>query len=177
MLVASFKHLNSEFGFSLQAPKEPELARFARDLELIELSHLQYLGVNNILKLSQVNFSERLVRALSTRLRVVYESALSELEMWNKSAASQLDAQLRERRKNFIRRIEAIERIQSAASGLDERIGEINDQEVGLNALDNKLTELTAHLAGTPVPLGEGLYAPKVNEVVPATTSKLSALA
>ncbi len=177
MLVASFKHLNSEFGFSLQAPKEPELARFARDLELIELSHLQYLGVNNILKLSQVNFSERLVRALSTRLRVVYESALSELEMWNKSAASQLDAQLRERRKNFIRRIEAIERIQSAASGLDERIGEINDQEVGLNALDNKLTELTAHLAGTPVPSGEGLYAPKVNEVVPATTSKLSALA
>ncbi len=177
MLVASFKQLNSEFGFSLQAPKEPELARFARDLELIELSHLQYLGVNNILKLSQVNFSERLVRALSTRLRVVYESALSELEMWNKSAASQLDAQLRERRKNFIRRIEAIERIQSAASGLDERIGEINDQEVGLNALDNKLTELTAHLAGTPVPSGEGLYAPKVNEVVPATTSKLSALA
>ncbi len=177
MLVASFKQLNSEFGFSLQAPKEPELARFARDLELIELSHLQYLGVNNILKLSQVNFSERLVRALSTRLRVVYESALSELEMWNKSAASQLDAQLRERRKNFIRRIEAIERIQSAASGLDERIGEINDQEVGLNALDNKLTELTAHLAGTPVPSGEGLYAPKVNEVVPATTSKLSTLA
>ena len=152
MLVASFKQLNSEFGFSLQAPKEPELSRFERDLELIEMSHLQYLGINNILKLSQANFSERLVRALSTRLRVVYESALNELELWNKSAASQLDAQLRERRRNFIRRIEAIERIQNAASGLDERIGEINEQESSLNALDHKLIELTAHLAGTPVP-------------------------
>ena len=148
MLMASFKQLNTEFGFSLQAPKEPELPRFARDLDSIERSHLQYLGLNNVLKLSQPAFSERLVRALSTRLRVVYESALGEVERWNKSAASQLDAQLRERHRNFGRRIEAIERIQSAASGLDDRIGEIDVQESVLNALDLKLTDLTSHLAG-----------------------------
>jgi hypothetical protein len=76
---------------------------------------------------------------------------LGELELWNKSAASQLDAQLRERRRNFGRRIEAIERIQSAASGLDERIGEINVQAQELNLLDNKLTDLTSRLAGAPV--------------------------
>ena len=151
MLMASFKQLNAEFGFSLQAPKAPELTRFENDLDLIERSHLQYLGVSNVLKLTQPDFSERLVRALSTRLRVVYESALGEVELWNKSAASQLDAQLRERRRNFGRRIEAIERIQSAASGLDERMGEIDVQELALNALDNKLTELTSHLAHTPV--------------------------
>ena len=150
MLMASFKQLNAEFGFSLQAPKEPELTRFTRDLDLIERSHLQYLGVSNVLKLSQPDFSERLVRALSTRLRVVFESALGEVELWNKSAASQLDAQLRERRRNFGRRIEAIERIQSAASGLDERIGEIDGHETALNALDEKLTELTSHLASAP---------------------------
>ncbi len=149
MLMASFKQLNAEFGFSLQAPKEPELIRFGNDLDLIERSHLQYLGVSNVLKLTQPDFSERLVRALATRLRVVYESALGEVELWNKSAASQLDAQLRERRRNFSRRLEAIERIQSAASGLDERIGEINVQEDVLNNLDNKLTELTSYLAGT----------------------------
>jgi hypothetical protein len=150
MLMASFKQLNSEFGFSLQAPKEPELTRFAADLEQIERSHLQYLGVGNVIKLSQPDFSERLVRALSTRLRVVYETALGEVELWNKSAASQLDAQLRERRRNFSRRIEAIERIQQAASGLDERIAEIDTQEDVLNELDSKLTELTSHLAGEP---------------------------
>ncbi len=150
MLMASFKQLNAEFGFSLQAPKAPELIRFENDLDLIERSHLQYLGVSNVLKLTQPDFSERLVRALSTRLRMVYESALGEVELWNKSAASQLDAQLRERRRNFGRRIEAIERIQSAASGLDERIGEIDVQELALDALDNKLTELTSHLAHTP---------------------------
>ncbi len=151
MLLASFKQLNAEFGFSLQAPKEPELTCFAHDLDLIELSHLQYLGMSNVLKLSQPDFSDRLVRALSTRLRVVYESALGEVELWNKSAASQLDAQLRERRRNFGRRLDAIERIQSAACGLDERIAEIIEQENELNALDSKLKELTSHLATSPM--------------------------
>ncbi|SFV03693.1 Dynamin family protein [Polaromonas sp. YR568] len=150
MLTASFRQLNAEFSFSLQAPKEPELVRYEHDLELIERSHLQYLGVGNVLKLSQPEFSERLVRALATRLRVVYETALGEVELWNKSAASQLDAQLRERRRNFGRRLEAIERIQQAASGLDERIAEIDQQESVLNELDTKLTELTAHLMGGP---------------------------
>jgi hypothetical protein len=150
MLTASFRQLNSEFSFSLQAPKEPELIRYEHDLEQIERSHLQYLGLGNVIKLSQADFSERLVRALATRLRVVYETALGEVELWNKSAASQLDAQLRERRRNFGRRLEAIERIQQAASGLDERIAEIDEQEGVLNELDTKLTELTEHLMGGP---------------------------
>ena len=150
MLTASFKQLNAEFGFSLQAPKLPELPRFENDLNLIERSHLQYLGVSNVFRLSQADFSERLVRALATRVRVVYDSALGELELWNKSAAAQLDAQLSERRRNFGRRIEAIERIQSAASGLDERISDIDVRKDELDLLDSKLQELTEHLSGMP---------------------------
>lgn len=150
MLTGTFRQLNAEYGFSLQAPREPDLVRYERDLDLVERSHNQYLGVSNALKLAQPEFADRLVRALATRLRVIYESALGEVELWNKSAAAQLDAQLRERRRNFGRRIEAIERIQQAASGLDDRIGEIESQEHALDLLDAKLTELTSHLTATP---------------------------
>ena len=150
MLAASFRDLNTEFSFSLQAPKVPDLMRYEDDLKTVERSHLQYLGVNNVLKLTQPEFTERLVRALATRLRVVYESALGEVELWNKSAAAQLDAQLRERRRNFSRRLEAIERIREAASGLDERIAEIVEQEVAVDALNRKLGELTGHLVDGP---------------------------
>jgi Dynamin family len=146
MLTGTFKQLNAEYGFSLQAPKEPDLARYARDLELVERSHNQYLGVANALRLAQPEFADRLVRALGTRLRMVYESALAEVELWNKSAAAQLDAQLRERRRNFGRRLEAIERIQQAATGLDDRIAEIHAQEVALDEMDHKLSQLTSHL-------------------------------
>jgi len=150
MLTGTFRQLNAEYGFSLQAPREPELARYERDLDLVERSHNQYLGVGNAFRLAQPEFADRLVRALATRLRVVYESALGEVELWNKSAAAQLDAQLRERRRNFGRRIEAIERIQQAATGLDDRIGEIEAQEAALDQLDAKLTELTSHLINIP---------------------------
>jgi hypothetical protein len=150
MLNTSFKQLNAEFGFSLQMPREPEMVRYERDLDLVERSHTQYLGLSNTLRLAQPEFADRLVRALATRLRVVYETALGEVELWNKTAAAQLDAQLRERRKNFARRIEAIDRIQDAANTLDERLTEIDAQDHHLTGLDKKLVELTAHLVEIP---------------------------
>ena len=150
MLSASFRDLNTEFSFSLQTPKVPELTRYENDLKTLERSHLQYLGVNNVLKLTQPEFTERLVRALATRLRVVFEGALGEVELWNKSAVAQLDAQLRERRRNFGRRLEAIDRIRKAASGLDELIAEIVEQEVAVDVMDRKLGELTADLFDGP---------------------------
>ena len=155
MLTGTFRQLNAEYGFSLQAPREPDLARYERDLDLVERSHNQYLGVTNAFRLAQPEFADRLVRALGTRLRVIFESALGEVELWNKSAAAQLDAQLRERRRNFGRRLEAIERIQQAASGLDDRIVEIEIQQAAIDELDAKLIALTGHLVnpvGGPAP-------------------------
>lgn len=150
MLSATFRQLNTDFGFSLQVPPEPDLTRFETDLRQVQQSHNQYVGLTSALKLSQPEFSERLVRALATRLRGVFESASSEVEMWSKSATSQLDAQLRERRRTFARRIEAIDRIQEAASGLDERIAEIEQASEALNELDTRLLQLTAHLVAIP---------------------------
>ena len=146
MLAATFRQLNAEYGFSLQAPAEPQMDAYLKDLDMVERSHLQYLGIGNAFKLAQPEFADRLVRALSTRLRAVHETALGEVELWSKSAAAQLDAQLRERRRNFSRRIEAIDRIQQAAGGLEERIREIDVQEATLDQLDIKLVELTDYL-------------------------------
>ncbi|KRH99209.1 dynamin family protein [Curvibacter sp. PAE-UM] len=146
MLATSFKQLNAEQGFSLQPPAEPSLQAYIDNLDQVERGHLQYLGLGNAFRLAQPEFADRLVRALATRLRSVYQSALGDVELWSKSAAAQLDAQLRERRRNFSRRLEAIDRIQQAAGGLDERIAEINEQFRALAQLDSKLLELTAYL-------------------------------
>jgi len=146
MLEGSFKNLNAEYGFSLQPPKPPQLAQFGNDLNLIEKGHLQYLSLGNALRLAQPDFAERLTRALVSRLRVVFDAAIQEVEIWNKSAAAQLDAQLRERRRNFSRRIEAVSRIEQAAGGLDERISELQSQQAELNLMDAQLRELTEQL-------------------------------
>ncbi len=146
MLAGTFRQLNAEFGFSLQAPPLLQMDPFSLDLVRIERSHVQYLGVGNALRLVQPEFAERLARALSTRLRAVFESAANDLELWSNTATAQLDAQLRERKRSFSRRIEAVDRIQAAASGLDERIIELEDAERSLDNLDGRLQILTESL-------------------------------
>ena len=146
MLAATFRQLNGEHGFSLQAPPVPQLAPYVQDLDMVERGHLQYLGIANTFRLAQTEFADRLVRALATRLRTIHETALGDVELWSKTAAAQLDAQLRERRRNFTRRIEAIDRIQQATGGLGDRIHEIESQELAMTELESKLGELTNYL-------------------------------
>lgn len=146
MFVATFSQLNTDYGFSLHAPDEPEVGHYLGELALIERSHLQYLGVANTIRLAQPEFAQKLVRALSTRLRGVYESALADVEAWSKSAAAQLDAQLRERRRNFVRRLEAVDRIAHASEGLDSRIAEVEGRVLELEQAQCKLDELTGYL-------------------------------
>ncbi len=154
MLSATFRQLNAEHGFSLQAPAEPSLQGYLHDLDLVEQSHLQYLGIGNAFRLAQPEFADRLVRALSTRLRSLQEAALGEIELWSKSAAAQLDTQLRERRRNFVRRIEAIDRIQQAAGGLEDRIAEVSARTQALQQVETKLVELTDYLVTVTQPVG-----------------------
>lgn len=141
MLGATFRELNAEYGFALQLPPALALDVHARELEVIEHNHLQYLGLTNVFRLNQPEFADRLAKAVMSRLKSLYEGAASELEAWNKSAATQIDSQLRERRKTFARRIEAVHRIQEAAGGLDERIGELQQRLAELAQLRGALQE------------------------------------
>lgn len=152
MLGGTFRQLNAEFGFSLQAPTPPQLTGFLQEITQIEERHLQYLSMGNALRLAQPDFAQRLIRALGMRLRTVFESAANDLELWSKSATAQLDAQLRERKRSFARRIEAVDRIQHAASGLVERIAEIEQAEQSLAELETRLADLTQQLVALPMP-------------------------
>lgn len=150
LLATALDQLNTEFGFSLQTPVLPKSQAWCHDLDLIERNHVQYLGLTNVIRLARPEFSERLVRALHTRVRNVQQGVLSELELWSKSMTSQLDAQLRERQQHFSRRIEAIDRIQHAAGGLDQRIAQIQAQVQACDQLDSRLQQLAAELQDGP---------------------------
>jgi hypothetical protein len=147
MLHATFRQLNAEQGFNLQAPAEPDLTSFEQELSQIERSHIHYLSVGNLLRLAQAEFCDKLVRALASRLRLVNEAAMTEVERWSKGASAQIDAQLKERRRTFSKRIEAIERIQNAAGNLDERLLELAAQESSLAELHLRLQEFTSMIA------------------------------
>jgi hypothetical protein len=143
MLAASYQQLNSEFGFALALDKPPTLERHLRDLELIARNYSQYLGLSQALRLADARFLEQFRRMLLSKLRVAFEDAAGEIELWNKAASSQIDAQLRERRRGFKRRREALERIQSAASDLEQRITELEAQDERDQQLQARIAALT----------------------------------
>jgi hypothetical protein len=143
MLDAAFGRLNAEFGFALALEPGPDLAKFREELALIQRNYVQYLGLTLSLRLSQPKFMEQFRRMLVSKLRVVFENASSQVEMWNKSASVQVDSQLRERRRGFRRRSEALQRIQSADGELEQRIAEIEGQD---ERLQQRLTRVAEHL-------------------------------
>lgn len=152
MLEASFSALNTEYGFSLMAAAPVDLGRYMADLDLIERNYVQYLGLTQALKLTQERFLEQFRRMLVSRLRVVFESASSELELWNRTAAAQIETQLRERRRGFKRRRESLERIQAAAGDLESRVAELEGQDAQLQALQRRLAEITSGARETAEP-------------------------
>ena len=152
MVAASFRALNAEFGFALQASLAWPLQDLARELEQIERGYLHYLGLGHALQLAQADYSQRLIRALAERVTGVFASAGQELALWSQSAMAQLEAQWVERKRSFTRRIEAVDRIQQAASSLVERIAEIDAAEHETAALEQQLAQLCAQLLSAPTP-------------------------
>ena len=133
MLDASFLQLNAEFGFAFTLTPPPDLKSFKSELDLLDRNYSRYLGLSQAWRIATPGFAEQFRRMLLSKLRVVFESAAGELEIWARSASNQVDVQLRERRRSFKRRREALERIQVAAGELETRIAEVEaaDERVG----------------------------------------------
>ncbi|RZI81487.1 MAG: dynamin family protein [Rubrivivax sp.] len=146
MLVASFAKLNAEFGFSLLAEQQLDVRKYTDDLTLIERNYVQYLGLSQAFRLAQPGFQEQFRRMLISRLRVVFETVSNDIELWNKTASAQVDSQLRERRRNFKRRYESLDRIQSASNELDTRLQEVQAQDERVLQLQTRLTTLVDEL-------------------------------
>ncbi len=141
MLQASGRQLNIDFGFSLASVSRPALDRFGREVQRIDASYSQYVGVMQIWRLSQSGGMERFSRMLLARLRVVFEGAATDIEVWGKSISTQIDDQLRERRLALQHRREAHERIRTAEGGLERSIH-------GLEAQESQMLRLSDRLAG-----------------------------
>ena len=147
MLDASYMQLNAEFGFAFARQPAPELQRFTREIDLIDHNYSHYLGLLQAWRMASPGFMEQFRRMLLSKLRVVFESASSELELWSRTASQQVEQQLADRRRTFKQRREALQRIQSATGELEQRIAEVESQDEQLQSLQRGLDARTADVA------------------------------
>lgn len=165
LLQDNFRQLNTDYGFSLQCADTPTLAQSQQELTEMERSHLKFIGLTQTLKLAQPAYAERLVRALAARLRVIFETASSQLESWSQAASAQLDSELRERRNSFSRRADAVRRIEQAAGSLEQRITEMQQAQAKLDRLELVVQEITTWADAAPSD-----PTPELADTVSATT-------
>jgi ABC-type phosphate transport system auxiliary subunit len=146
MLDASQQQLNAEFGFALVLPAAPPMAPFVSELQRIGQGYGRYLGVGQVWRMAAPGFAGQFRRMLHSKLRVVFENAAGEIEQWSKAAGSQAEVQLRERRRAYTRRREALQRVQAATGELEQRITEVQDQGEALNTLQQRLQTQVAQV-------------------------------
>ena len=159
MLQASFEQLNTEFGFAFVLPPVPPLDDALAELQRIDKNYSRYMALGQLWRMAAPGFAEQFRRMLLSKLRVVFENAAGEIEMWSKGAVSQLEQQLRERRRGHARRQEALRRVQSATGELEQRIDEVQGQDERLARAQGRIERLVddalAASAFLPAPLAE----------------------
>ena len=154
MLDGSFRQLNTEFGFAFSLGPVPLLGPYFEEIEQVERNYVRYLGLGHALRMAQAGFADQFRRILLGKLRVVFENAAGELELWSKAAQSQVEMQLRERRRGFARRRESLQRVQAAAGELERRIAEVQAQDDHLSALMARLDTAADEAAAAARRLG-----------------------
>ncbi|MBI5259281.1 MAG: dynamin family protein [Burkholderiales bacterium] len=173
MLAATHRQLNADFGFSLGAAPKPTLDGYRRELQRIEASYSRYFGFTKLWRLSEPGFLSQFLQVLLSRLRVVFESAAVEIELWSKASTSQMESQLRERRRSLQHRREAFTRIQAAEGELEQRISEVEAQDQRLQQtaerIDAAVDQLRILAASPPRHDASADAAPRLSLVHSAT--------
>jgi hypothetical protein len=138
------------------------------ELQRINKNYSRYMALGQLWRMATPGFADQFRRMLLSKLRVVFENAAGEVEMWSKGATSQLEQQLRERRRGHARRQEALQRVQAATGDLEHRISEVQGQDGRLGRSQGRIERLCddalAAAAFLPAPLAEP--APKAQPVL-----------
>jgi hypothetical protein len=135
MLSASFRELNAEYGFAFTLAATPPLERYADELDQLERSYGRHVTPTQAWRLAGSRFGEQFERMLLSKLRTVFENAAGEVELWSKAVVAQLELQLRERRRVFTSRRDALQRVRAAADELEKRIAEVEQADKRLAGL------------------------------------------
>ncbi len=144
MLAAAFTRANSEFGFTVSAPRVLRLSGLTQEFDRVSQAYVEHLSGVNWLKLQNNAYTLRTLRALSARVRDLFERALHDVENWDRSAIAQLDSQVRERKKQLNRRLSTLQRIEDTKDSLHDRVGELQAQIAQIGALQRGLESQVA---------------------------------
>lgn len=138
------------YGITIEPPDTFSLATRRRQLKHLEMaSRRQYGSILRLLISDKKTITQQFFETVVSQIRRIFEHANRDAEHWLRALMAPLENQVREVQRQLRHRLENVKRIHEAAEGLEDRIGELDQDRALLDARLGELAELEAALDTT----------------------------
>jgi len=149
MVTNMYLRFAEEHGIVLAAPMGFSLTRYRNEIDRVERVYQERFGLLTVFTTEQIVLTQKFFESIASRVKVSFENSNRDAEAWLKAIIAPLEGQMREHQTQLKRRLESIRHIQDASETLEERIGEVNAQQVELERLNTRLSALSQTISWT----------------------------
>ena len=147
MMDAMYEKFSKEHGLRKAEPPSFSTLRYQKELAKLERAYKeQFNTAFNMITNEKMTLTTKFFETLASRVIHVYEVANRDIENWLKAVIAPMESQVREHQLQLRRRLESIKRIYQATDTLEDRIGELENIEKGIQAQEADLKVLRQHV-------------------------------
>ncbi len=133
MMQAMYLRFAAEQGIEQFVPPPFSMLKYQKEIDRLEHAYNQHFNTLwNLLSSAKYSLTKRFFETIATRVKHVYDIANRDVETWLRATMSPLETQVREHQLQLRRRLESVKRIHRASGELEERIGELEQQDEAL---------------------------------------------
>jgi hypothetical protein len=135
LMEAMYVRFAAEQGIERFTPPPFSMLKYQKEIDRLERAYNEHFNTLwNMLSNAKFGLTKRFFETVATRVKHVYDVANRDVESWLRATMSPLETQVREHHLQLRRRLESVKRIHRASNELEERIGELEQQDEALAA-------------------------------------------
>ena len=135
MMAAMYVRFAKEHGLEPFTPPAFSMLKYQKEIDRLERAYNAHLNTLwNMLSKAKFALMKRFFETIAIRVKHVYDIANRDLETWLKALMAPLETQVREHHLQLRRRLESVKRIHRASEELEERLGELEQQEAAVRS-------------------------------------------
>jgi hypothetical protein len=130
VMASGYAQISAAYALPLVAEAAPPIQPFIDELTVLSGAYARHMGLGNLPRLVRPSFQAWLLRQLQARLVRLFHGATTELEQWSHALWTPAQVRLEQARDRLQHRHDAVQRVHAAADELQQRIGELEAQEL-----------------------------------------------
>jgi G:T/U-mismatch repair DNA glycosylase len=135
MMQAMYARFAADQGIERFTPPPFSMLKYEKEVDRLQTAYNEHFNTLwNMLSKAKYSLTKRFFETIATRVKHLYDIVNRDVETWLRTVMSPLETQVREHQLQLRRRLESVQRIQSASGELEARIAELEQQDDALSA-------------------------------------------